>query len=210
MSLAESDTSRALRKINSSTTSKILPSRRRGVASRMPTRQSVSCMNPTGRSRAIWRMEHFSGVIDVIRCRPRTPPYTWNGGATANPSPYGCRLLDFGQSSCQRDAMDEEIQSLLRKLHNLCFGSRGHQISCPPEMPTHQGQTVRERRFLLVVPGGHWHRNATILIQLQGQHRHEREQRQQDGSGARNGLVRPLPLGLQPEMRPPFFKGDLD
>jgi hypothetical protein len=68
--------------------------------------------------------------------------------------------------------MDQEIESLPRKLHDLCLGSRVHHIPGPPQMPAYQGQTVRERRFILVVPCCHGDRNVTSVTQLQ---------RQQDG-----------------------------
>jgi hypothetical protein len=49
--------------------------------------------------------------------------------------------------------MNQEIESLSRKLHALSLGRRVHQIPGAPEMPTHQRETVRERRLALVVPG---------------------------------------------------------
>src|SRR6266511_4730706 len=59
--------------------------------------------------------------------------------------------LGFGQLHCEWEAMDQEIENLLRKLHGLCLGSRVHEIPRPPEMPTYQRQTIRERRLSLVV-----------------------------------------------------------
>jgi hypothetical protein len=115
--------------------------------------------------------------------------------------------LDFGQSSGQQDAMDEEIQRLSRKLHELCLRSRVHPIPGTPQMLTHQGQTVRERWFPLVVPGRHWYRNATLVTQPQGQHGDEGKQGQQNRGCPGDGLVRPLPLGLQAEMGAALFKG---
>src|SRR4029453_9425127 len=44
------------------------------------------------------------------------------------------------------------------KLHALYLESRVHRIPRTPEMLADQGQTVRERRLVLVVPGGHRHR----------------------------------------------------
>src|SRR5262245_44397818 len=49
------------------------------------------------------------------------------------------RLWPLG---CGREAMDQEIESLARKLHDICLGSRVHQIASTPQMLTHQGQTV--------------------------------------------------------------------
>jgi retron-type reverse transcriptase len=77
-------------------------------------------------------------------------------------------------------------------------------------MASDQGQAVRERRLTRVRPGAHRHRDLTALAQPQSQHRDEREQAQQDGGGAGDRLVGPLALGLQPEMGPALFKGDLD
>lgn len=47
------------------------------------------------------------------------------------------------------------------------------------------------------------------MAQVPGQQRHEREQSQQDRGRASNGLGRPLPLGLQPRMRPGLRTGPL-
>jgi hypothetical protein len=118
--------------------------------------------------------------------------------------------LRFGQLSCEWEAMDQEFENLLRKLHGLCLGSRVHQIPRTPEMLAYQGQTIRERRLSLVIPGGHWERNLAIVAQPQGQQGDEREQSEQDRGGASNRLVRPLALGFQPELGSPLRKGDLD
>src|SRR6266850_2296860 len=96
--------------------------------------------------------------------------------------------------------MDQEIESLLRKLPALCLWRRVHQIPRPPDMVAYQTQTIRECWFSFVIPGGHRHRDLTIMAQLQGQQGDEREQAQQDWGGPRNGLVRPLALGFQPEL----------
>src|ERR1700752_30106 len=104
--------------------------------------------------------------------------------------------------------MDQEIESLLRKWHTLCLWSRVHQIPRTPEMLAYQTQAIRECGLSFVIPGGHRHRDLTIMAQLQGQKGDEREQAQQDWSGPRNGMVRPLALGFQPELSPTLFNGD--
>src|SRR4029450_5610499 len=106
--------------------------------------------------------------------------------------------------------MDQEIESLLRELYGLCPGSSVHQIPRTPEMPAYQGQAIRECRLSLVIPrrDGYW--DLPIVAQSQGQQGDEREQSQQDRGGARNGLVRPLALGFEPEPGAPLFTGDRD
>jgi hypothetical protein len=106
--------------------------------------------------------------------------------------------------------MDQEIENLSRKLHELCLHSRVFQIAGTPEMPTYQGQTVGEIRRSFVIPGRHRDRNPTILAQPQGQHRDEGKQGQQDRGRPGDGLVRLLPLGLQVEMGADLLKRHLD
>jgi hypothetical protein len=106
--------------------------------------------------------------------------------------------------------MDQEIESLLRKLYGPCPGSRVHQIPRTPEMPAYQGHTIRERRLSLVIPCCDGYRDLTSLAPSQGQQGDEREQGQQGKGGARNGLVRPLALGFEPELGAGLLKGDLD
>ena len=79
--------------------------------------------------------------------------------------------------------MNQESKSRLRQLHALYLGSRVHRIPRTPEMAADQGQTVRERRRALVVPGGNRHRALPVAAQLQGQHGDERTPGQQDGGG---------------------------
>jgi hypothetical protein len=105
--------------------------------------------------------------------------------------------------------MEQELEGLPWKLHELWLRSRVHQIQGVPEMPTNQGQTVREGWLGFVIPCRYRHRDLLVLAQLQGQHGHQREQCQQDGNGAGDGLVRPLALGFQPEVRAGLFKGHL-
>jgi hypothetical protein len=47
--------------------------------------------------------------------------------------------------------MNQEIESLSRKLPARCLGSRVHHIPGAPEMPSSQSQTVREGRLCLVI-----------------------------------------------------------
>jgi hypothetical protein len=51
--------------------------------------------------------------------------------------------------------MNQAIESRLRKWHALYLESRVYRIPRTLEVLAHQGQTVRERRLVLVVLGGH-------------------------------------------------------
>ena len=102
--------------------------------------------------------------------------------------------------------MNQESKSRLRQLHALYLGSRVHRIPRTPEMAADQGQTVRERRRALVVPGGNRHRALPVAAKLQGQHGDERKPGQQDGGGAGDRLVRPLALGRQAQLGSALFK----
>jgi hypothetical protein len=118
--------------------------------------------------------------------------------------------LDFGHLGRERKASEQERERLPWKLHALRLSRRVHQIAGTPEMPSYQCQTVGERRLALAIPGGHGHRDVPVLAQRQGQDGDEREQGQQNRGGAGDGLVRPLALGLQPQMGAGLLTRHLD
>jgi hypothetical protein len=62
--------------------------------------------------------------------------------------------LDFGQSSCYRDTLNQEIESCLRKWQALYLESRVYRIPRTPEMLAHHDPTVRERRSHAVTGTG--------------------------------------------------------
>jgi len=106
--------------------------------------------------------------------------------------------------------MNQEIESCSGKLPAFCRWSKVHHRPGAPEMPSSQGQTVRKGRLGFVIPGGDRHRDLTASTQLQREDSDTREQGQQDGGGASHGLVRPLALGLQPQLGSTLFTRDLD
>jgi len=105
--------------------------------------------------------------------------------------------------------MHQKIKCRPGKLHELWLLCRVHEIPGLPEVSTHQRQTIHKRWLGFAIPRRYRHRNLPAWVHLQGQHAHEGKQGQQDRRGADNGVVRPLPLGLQPEMCP-GLNGHLD
>ena len=78
-----------------------------------------------------------------------------------------------------------------------------------PQAPPHQGDGVDEGRRRLVVPGrGALGHGAPVLQGMCGQGG-PGEEPQQDRSGACDGQVLPLTLGLHAQMGPHLLKGDL-
>src|ERR671936_99464 len=106
--------------------------------------------------------------------------------------------------------MEQELEGLPGKLYELWLSRRVHELPGTPEMPTHQGQTIREGWLSFVLPRRHRHRELTALAHPEGQQGAQREQCQHDRGRARNGTVRPLTLGFQAEMGPGIFTRDLD
>src|SRR6266850_4307673 len=117
---------------------------------------------------------------------------------------FVARLWPLG---CHREAMDQQLKSFSRKLHQLCLGIRVHQITGAPEMPPYHGQTVCEGRLDFAIPGRDRHRDLTTLAQPQRQHGGDGEEGQQDRGRTGDGLVRPLTWRFYPEMRPGLLKG---
>ena len=77
-----------------------------------------------------------------------------------------------------------------------------------PQPRSDQGQRIAERRPMFDVPGAGPHRHPLECPKPMGDERHEREQSHQHRRGSGNGSVRPLPLGLDAEMRADFLEGD--
>jgi hypothetical protein len=102
------------------------------------------------------------------------------------------------------------FEGLTRNWHALWLISRVHARAGAPEMLPYQGQTIREGWFTLTRPGGHWHRDRPTVTPLQGQDGDEREPGPQDGSGACDGLVRPLAWGLESQLGPGVCTRHLD
>ena len=75
-----------------------------------------------------------------------------------------------------------------------------------PQRAAHGGDGVGKGGLRFGILGGAAPVNRFARKQLLRGQRHERVQRQQAGRGARNGLVRPLRLGLDAQMGARFFK----
>jgi hypothetical protein len=72
-------------------------------------------------------------------------------------------------------------------------------------MTPHQRQTVCKGWLGFMIPGSRLHGDRSILAQSQSHQGDDREQGQQDGGGACDGVVGPLPLGLHPEVGSHLF-----
>lgn len=77
-------------------------------------------------------------------------------------------------------------------------------------MLSNHSQRVREGGPEFDIPSRLADGQPTALNMPMRQQGHEREQPQQSGRGAQDGLVRPLTLGLDAQMRPDFVEGDFN
>jgi len=77
-------------------------------------------------------------------------------------------------------------------------------------MLTNEGQRIRKGWQGFGIPSRLTNRKRLSLQQLLSKHRDEGKERQQSGSGAQDRQVRPLALGLHPQMGPHPTRGDFD
>src|SRR5829696_927537 len=83
------------------------------------------------------------------------------------------------------------------------------QTLVAPDLPSYRGEGIREGWAFLVVPGRGRDPQAGMVADAGAQQGHDGEQSEQAGRGARDRLVRPLPLGLDAEVVTHLAESDL-
>ncbi len=86
-------------------------------------------------------------------------------------------------------------------LLSVVVRERQPKIRLSPEIVAHQSEGVAEGGAWLGVPGSTTDGAGLPLKQLVGQQGDQGEEAEEGGGGASNGLVRPLTLALDPQMR---------
>src|SRR5258708_39071107 len=89
----------------------------------------------------------------------------------------------------------------------IFLGYLKSQIS--PQGMTNQGQSIGKRGERFGIPGGSTDRQVMTGQQFMSQQGNQGKQAQKNGCGAKDGLVRPLPLGVQAQMLSDMAKGGL-
>lgn len=79
-----------------------------------------------------------------------------------------------------------------------------------PELAADGGERIGEGGMRLVIPSSGRDRLAGFGVEAGGEQRHQRKQREQARGGASDGPVRPLALGLAPEVVADRAEGDFD
>src|SRR6266566_3282384 len=77
-------------------------------------------------------------------------------------------------------------------------------------MLANEGERIGKGRQGFVIPSRLPHRKRVAIQQVMRKNGDERKQAQQGRSGAQDRHIRPLALGLYPQMVPHFMKGDFD
>src|SRR6516162_7264040 len=88
--------------------------------------------------------------------------------------------------------------------------TRCFETAWRPQFSANRGKCVTERGQWFRIPARGSRRECVSGIEIVGPQCDQREQAKKSGRGARDGGVRPLPLGLDAKMTTDFGEGDLD
>src|SRR3954463_13622123 len=105
--------------------------------------------------------------------------------------------------------MDDAVAEGGTEFWYLASTPGGEETLLPPDLAPNRGEGVSEGGPLLAVPGGRCNAQASVTAEVVGQQGHDGEQAEQAGRGAGDGLVGPLPLGLDTEVVADLSERDL-
>src|SRR3954471_13138922 len=105
--------------------------------------------------------------------------------------------------------MDDAVAEGWAEFRRLACAPGREETLLAPELAPNRGERVGEGGPLLAIPGGGRDLQAGVAAEAVGKQGHDGEQAEQAGRGTGDGLVRPLPLGLDAEVVADLSEGDL-
>src|SRR2546421_9270787 len=117
---------------------------------------------------------------------------------------------DWFASSSKSERLHKAIEKGSWNLNGVAFSGRHRKKGGGPEMLTNQCKRIRKGRQGFAIPSRLTNGKGVFPQQLLRKNGHERKECQQGGSGAQNGQIRPLALGLDAQMSTNLVKGDFN
>src|SRR2546421_2678592 len=117
---------------------------------------------------------------------------------------------DRFSSSSKSERLHKAIEKGSWNLNGVAFSGRHRKKGGGPEMLTNESERIGKGRQGFAIPSRLSNRKRLAIQQVMSKDGHERKESQQGRSGAQNGHIRPLALGLDAQMSTHFMKGDFD